>query len=82
MTDCPFIVAWLGKCANPGGPFCHIHAGMKCKSCGQQATHECSVTFALVCGTPLCDDCEGYEKGPPAGFTGSANHSHHRKSAA
>src|SRR5690606_5294649 len=27
-------------------------------SCGEQATHECSETGSLVCGAPLCNDCE------------------------
>lgn len=56
---CRFIKAWIGKCvgmARKSG-YCKEHEGLKCVSCGQQATHECNETGGLVCGSPLCDDC-------------------------
>ena len=34
----------------------HLH--LKCSSCGNTATHMCEETMGLVCGAPLCDDCE------------------------
>ena len=56
MTDkCQFDIAWQGKCGKPtieGSKYCKEHDGLKCKNCGNQATHECSETFGLVCGAP------------------------------
>jgi transcriptional regulator NrdR family protein len=60
MEQCKFVKAWIGQCkkeANVNG-FCKEHIGMKCVSCGAQATHECEETGQVVCGAPLCDDCE------------------------
>jgi hypothetical protein len=57
---CRFDKAWIGKCekeADESG-FCEEHKGIKCVSCGVQATRDCPETMGLVCGAPLCDDCE------------------------
>jgi hypothetical protein len=59
-VTCRFDKAWVGKCgkeADESG-FCEEHKGIKCVSCGAQATRECPETIGLVCGAPLCDDCE------------------------
>ena len=56
---CKFDKAWIGKCKEqPMDDFCNTHKGIKCCSCGEQATGECNETNTLVCGAPLCDDCE------------------------
>jgi hypothetical protein len=57
---CKFELAWIGVCneiADESG-FCAKHKDIKCVSCGKQATQQCSETMGLVCGAPLCDDCE------------------------
>lgn len=59
MEKCKFDLAWVGKCNKPcEGDFCDGHKNIVCVSCGKPATHECSETMGLVCGFPLCDDCE------------------------
>ena len=57
---CNFELAWIGKCKNEPteNGMCDEHTKIKCCSCGKQATHECAETMGLVCGAPLCDDCE------------------------
>lgn len=56
---CKFDIAWVGKCKDqPNDDLCNKHLGMKCCSCGEQATGECGETSQFVCGAPLCDDCE------------------------
>lgn len=55
LVLCSFDLAWIGKC---GKPNCEKHATLKCGSCGAPATHECDETMGLVCGVPLCADCE------------------------
>lgn len=57
---CRFDLAWIGQCKNPADEsgFCEKHKDIKCVSCGEQATHECAETMGLVCGAPLCDNCE------------------------
>jgi hypothetical protein len=55
LVLCSFDLAWRGKC---GEPNCEKHASLKCGSCGAPATHECDETMGLVCGVPLCADCE------------------------
>ena len=61
IVTCRFSKAWVGQCkeeADESG-FCKEHKGVKCVSCGEQATHDCDQTMgAFVCGAPLCDDCE------------------------
>lgn len=57
---CKFELAWIGTCnveANDSG-FCSEHENIKCCSCGDKATRECSETMGLVCGAPLCGTCE------------------------
>jgi len=60
--SCKFTIAWVGECGNEtieGEDFCTEHFGLKCSSCGTQATHSCSETIgAFVCGALLCNDCE------------------------
>ena len=59
--ECKFENAWVGRCKNIAilnQEYCAEHFGLQCCSCGAQATHSCDETFSLVCGAPLCDDCE------------------------
>ena len=56
---CNFNLAWVGDCKeSPEKIFCEKHENIKCCSCGKQATHECAETMGLVCGAPLCNNCE------------------------
>ena len=58
---CRFLIAWVGNCkqdADDGSGFCEEHKGVNCSSCGEQADHTCSESGQLVCGAPLCGDCE------------------------
>jgi len=72
-NKCRYAEAWRGNCkeaADESG-FCEKHKGIKCVSCGAQATHDCPETGQLVCGAPLCDDCEHttYENGCNGGIS-------------
>lgn len=60
VLTCHFDLAWIGQCKNTADEsgFCEKHKDIKCVSCGEQATHECAETIGLVCGAPLCDNCE------------------------
>lgn len=60
MNQCIFVKAWIGQCTaeTVDGLFCEKHADSLCRSCGSKAIQECSETMGLVCGTPLCNDCE------------------------
>lgn len=57
---CKFVHAYAGACTNEADEsgYCHEHKDVKCCSCGEKATHTCNATFGLVCGEPLCDNCE------------------------
>lgn len=58
--QCQWTEAWVGQCENEAvrDGYCEEHVGEMCVSCGEQATHSCSETMGLVCGAPLCDNCE------------------------
>ena len=60
QPTCQFNLAWQGACGMPANEsgFCEKHEDILCVSCGKQATRECAETMMLVCGAPLCDDCE------------------------
>lgn len=61
MSSCEFIKDWAGKCGNDvpeGNRFCEEHQGLECRGCGDQAVETCAETMGLVCGAPLCEDCE------------------------
>lgn len=62
MPTCGFDRAWIGKCeveVEKEGQRCKDHQHQVCHSCDAPATRECSETMGpLVCGFPLCDDCE------------------------
>lgn len=60
MNKCKFNLAWVGNCneSTTDNDLCDKHKKEKCCSCGEQATRECSETMGLVCGAPLCDNCE------------------------
>lgn len=63
---CTWTVAWVGECGDPAvtgtdPPRCADHNDdwrADCANCGAQATGGCEATFGLVCGAPLCDDCD------------------------
>lgn len=58
-STCGFNKAWIGACESrdllENGQCCEHQT--KCH-CGKLATNECSHTFQLVCGRPLCDTCK------------------------
>jgi len=58
---CNYDVPYQGQCQNPvDSPLdrCDEHKGRVCCSCGAPATRDCSMASSMVCGAPLCDDCE------------------------
>lgn len=60
MSRCQWDKAWIGQCRNEaqvGDKYCKEHQ-KQCICCGKDATGECSETCGLVCGAPLCDNCE------------------------
>lgn len=80
--NCKFDISWVGTCKNPATDtgFCEEHSKVKCSVDGKQATHDCDHTGQFVCGSPLCDGCEGYvEQDKPAGVWGFLNHKHRVK---
>lgn len=56
MAICDFLVAWVGRCQHESP--CEKHKDLKCVSCGSPATMSCDETGGLVCGEPLCNNCE------------------------
>lgn len=80
---CTFTPAWQSRCCNVcAGDFCDRHSGIKCSSCGEQATTECAHTGQFVCGAPLCPKCHGCEDHEkPSGNWGFLNHYHKRRDA-
>lgn len=81
---CKYEIAWYGKCnADANGDICEKHAKVKCVVCGEQATNECNHAGQFVCGSPLCDNCEGVvDTNKPSGSWGFLNHSHTKKKPA
>jgi hypothetical protein len=84
--ECAFDKAWIGPCGKPvpdGQKFCEVHQGSKCDGCGGQAILECPDAGSLVCGAPLCGECEGYQDKSAGrgwqGFIGSGIHRHRRR---
>lgn len=78
---CRYSIAYVGWCNRPRqlSGFCSTHSQTRCSSCKAQATHDCSYTGQFVCGSPLCDDCEGWEdRSKASGSWGFMNHSHRR----
>lgn len=57
---CNYNLAWRGDCPKEAVKEgkCAEHADVKCTVCGSPATHQCAETAGLVCGAPLCNDCE------------------------
>lgn len=80
---CKFTEAWVGRCKKNSdeSKYCEKHKDIKCVSCGKQATHACHETMGLVCGSPICDDCEHtiYENGCNSGAPLPKNHKSHCK---
>lgn len=58
-NKCKFDLAWVGPCGKEtDGEYCSEHSTIECCSCGEPAIKQCSETMGLVCGAPLCDNCE------------------------
>jgi hypothetical protein len=56
---CRFEVPWRGPCGKPStNGWCSEHEGKRCVSCGAKAERGCQEGLSLVCGAPLCKDCE------------------------
>ena len=54
---CLYFLAWIGYCkkdCDSEVKYCGEHIVVKCRECGEQATHECPSASSLVCGVPLC----------------------------
>lgn len=84
-SKCRFILAWCGPCGKPVSKdgLCEKHAAMRCNSCKAQATRECEFTGGVVCGFPLCDDCEhAAVNDSNRGFLGMGNTKHRPKAEA
>lgn len=81
MSYCRYYPCWQNQCKKEcEGEFCAAHLGKKCSVCGEQASNECNHTGQFVCGTPLCDNCEGHtDTSKPSGGWGFMNHTHRRK---
>ena len=81
MSYCRYDLAWRGPCRQHSeNDICEFHSKIKCQVCGAQATKECDHTGQFVCGTPLCDNCEGItDTSKPSGGWGFANHTHKQK---
>jgi len=75
VVKCNFYKAWIGKCRNKADEsgYCEEHKGLKCCSCGDQATHDCEETMQLVCGCLLCANCE-HELSPNGTNGGTFRH--------
>ncbi len=57
--NCTFNLAYRGHCGvESDTDRCVQHRGLYCAGCGAWATGECCHTMQLVCGAPLCRDCE------------------------
>lgn len=57
--ECPFSVAWVGKCKNIpeiGEIYCSKHKNVKCFKCDAQAVRDCEHTSQFVCGVPMCKE--------------------------
>lgn len=81
MYSCRFVPAYsqaCGRLTSNSNRICPLHTAV-CAVCGALATNECSYCGQFVCGTPLCDDCEGWNDDTKAsGSWGFMNHSHRR----
>lgn len=66
IEECPFIMAWVGRCkedSEPGETYCHNHLEKKCFKCSRQATRDCGHTSQFVCGAPSCDEHQHHVDG-------------------
>lgn len=85
LHPCRFVPAYSSACGHPtsnANRICSAHKAM-CAVCGELATNDCSYCGQFVCGTPLCDNCEGWsDNTKSSGSWGFMNHSHRRKASA
>ena len=82
MGKCIFDRAWIGACSKESAEndFCEEHINSKCCVCKKQATRECAYAGQFVCGSPLCDNCTGFnDPSKDSGSWGFMNHSHKKK---
>jgi hypothetical protein len=84
-NTCKYDVAWRGRCGIPvadGEQFCSDHV-RKCCACDNPSVRECDYTGQFVCGSPLCENCEGREDlTRDSGNWGFLNHYHAPKKVA
>ena len=58
LKQCQFVIPWAGRCKRISEQdYCEEHRRQKCH-CGKQATTGCDSAGSLVCGRPLCDNCQ------------------------
>lgn len=59
VKECQFEL-YSSNCGKPTKEdgLCEHHLGMKCAGCGGQAVRECDECLQLVCGAPLCSNCQ------------------------
>lgn len=57
---CTYVTYWGGQCTSLGAVdgLCARHRGKTCEGCGSTAVVDCRQTVGLVCGAPLCAECE------------------------
>lgn len=61
MTACTFVKPWQGECGDAGTgdpPRCEEHTDLECGVCGAPAVTRCKASFGMMCGNPLCEDCD------------------------
>lgn len=85
LRACRFTPAYSSACGQPttnANGICSAHTKV-CAVCCDLATSECSYCGQFVCGTPLCDHCEGWnDSTKSSGSWGFMNHAHRRKATA
>lgn len=62
-NQCAFCEPWRGYCNNTvavDGDVCdeHKQAHFICVNCGKQAVTKCQASMGLMCGNPLCEECD------------------------
>lgn len=78
MNKCKFFKAWVGLCSKEcEKDYCEEHSDIQCcgyvtvrepdkvylKRCENRATQTCSIAVSLVCGYPICNECEHLRSG-------------------
>lgn len=58
--NCKYDVPYVGECSKQAitnSDYCWEHSRRTCDVCEKQATRGCSVAVSLVCGMPICNNC-------------------------